>query len=240
MGNLVLGLKLEDNLNDSSAYGNNGSLVSGNLLYTAGQVGRGFLFDDSTRFSIPNESLFDFNFDTPFSVALWIKPDGSAVSGFPTIIHKKSGGNTGWEVYWGKASQDMGFKPQSSTANFDVASIGDAFPSGVMKHFVATYSGNSNRNGIKMYVNGVLNNTGSVLASSGSMLNNNSVYIGAMDTGANDFKGIADEIKIYDYMLSAIEVKALYENRFLWLTKVNILRKIRNSRLLRVKTRTKT
>lgn len=96
---LVVHLKFDDNADDSSGKGNNGSLVGG-PTYVAGKIGKAVHWaaeGDYVTLAAPADLNFGTNVD--FSISLWIK--ATAWSGDPSIIGNKdwnSGGNQGYVV----------------------------------------------------------------------------------------------------------------------------------------------
>ena len=202
----------DDDVLDRSGYGHNGTVV-GTALYTAAKKNDGFNFNDTTYINLANaDSDFDFDFNTPFSVMGWIMPSSTASASFPVIINKVNS-NTGWQVYWSKAGKDIGFKPQSTASNWDTASNGDVIQPDTPAHIACTYAGQSNRSGIKIYVNKALNATGTAATPSGSMLNNTSARIGAdAVTAGNKWRGWIDELRVYSHELSQDEINQHYDN----------------------------
>ena len=73
-------------------------------------------------------------------------------------------------------------------------------------HYVVGVRDGSN---LHMYVDGVLENTGSISDSDYS--NNSPITIGAYNSGDYYFSGSIDDVRIYNRALSEGEVKALYD-----------------------------
>ena len=63
-------------------------------------------------------------------------------------------------------------------------------------HVVINYDRNSNRNGMKIYVDGVISQQGTSSIIIGSLLNNDSVVVGALSAGANKFTGQIDDLMV--------------------------------------------
>jgi hypothetical protein len=77
-------------------------------------------------------------------------------------------------------------------------------------HVVGTYDGST----AKIYLNGQLSNSA---AFSGNIAGSTSdLVIGAYSNKSSFFRGIIDEVRIYDRALTSDEVQALYQNQLSW------------------------
>ena len=72
-----------------------------------------------------------------------------------------------------------------------------------------TYDGNSNQNGMKIYINGILSATGGTAAISNSILNNKLVALGAESDGSRVMFGQLDDMRIYNTELTASQIATL-------------------------------
>jgi hypothetical protein len=74
-----------------------------------------------------------------------------------------------------------------------------------------TYNGNQNMNGVRVYVNNVLDTTPGSAAVSNSILSGQDAMLGARNTGFF-YSGYMDEVGIWNKALSAAEVSAIYNS----------------------------
>lgn len=208
VSNLVSYLKFERNMNDSQSV-NHGS-ITGTEQYADGVYGKAFDFNGSSRVTLLNESTFDYEHTNAFSITFWMK--NSQASGADRVfVAKNSDINTaaGFAVFQESAAAKTRFRLRDTTTNYDVDST-SALNDGSWHFIAATFSGNSNRSGMKLYVDGVLNATGTTLTISTSILNNIPVTIGAESDGGAPLTGQIDDVRIYNKELSATEVSILY------------------------------
>jgi len=83
----------------------------------------------------------------------------------------------------------------------------DSVSTGVWQHLTVSYPGSSN--GSNFYIDGVLNNTGT-LPTFGSP--SSDIFIGRRGQGSNFVNGIQDDIRIYNRVLSAEEIKQIHQS----------------------------
>lgn len=76
-------------------------------------------------------------------------------------------------------------------------------------HVVITYNGSSNQNGIRAYINNVVEDTPGSSAFSGTWLTGQTAMIGQRN-GSFHWVGLIDEVSIWNKALSASEVNELY------------------------------
>ena len=81
---------------------------------------------------------------------------------------------------------------------------------GEWHHCVCTKSTAVNRNGMKIYIDGVLDATGTALAITGSVLNNDAMTLGAGSVGGNPLTGNMKDWKFWDVELVLADVQQLF------------------------------
>jgi hypothetical protein len=208
VSNQISYLKFERNLNDSQSI-NHGS-ITGTELYADGVYGKCLDLNGSSRVTLLNETTFDYEHTQPFSIAFWMK--NSQASGTDRFFVGKTsaiGGAAGFSVFQESGSALTRFRLRDTGTNYDVDTTG-ALNNGQWHHIVVTFSGNSNRSGMKIYVDGVLNNTGTSSAIGASILNNVQVTIGAESDNGVPLTGQIDDVRIYNKELNSSEVSILY------------------------------
>jgi hypothetical protein len=207
---LVAHLKFNDNVTDSA--GSNNGTVTGTTTYVTGKVDKAFSFDGSSYITLANENNFDFERTDPFSVSFWVY--NKAGISFTRIVSKATNiisSVIGWSV--GRSTdinEAVGLVITDGTTPFNIATNGGEVPLNTWTYLTFTYDGSSNQSGMKSYVNGVLSNTGTSSAMTSTIMNNESVVIGAESDGGRTFTGYLDDLRIYSRELDQNEVNVIY------------------------------
>ncbi len=187
-----------------SISGNNGTLVDGPTLQTAGAFngsGTSVTFASGSDYiEIPRSVQNDFSF------AFWVKSDQAASTGtnwyqgyglvdgeVPNIVN-----DFGTSVLGGKFAFGVG---NAETTITSTTAIND----NRWHHVVATRDSSSGE--MKVYVNGI--EEGVTTGPTGTKAAAPRLTIGQIQTGINQFEGSIDELSIYDRVLSVAEVKRL-------------------------------
>jgi len=200
--------EFENNVLDST--GTNDGTVTGNTQFTTGKVGNNaFDFDGSSFITLANEGNFDFEHSDAFSIAFWVKPVSTTSNNDMILAKGTAIAKAGYYVRYLTTNDQIQFILSDGTANFIRNSGNNAAPIDSWTHVVITYAGNSNRDGIKIYINGSLDTTGTPRTMSTSILNNESLTIGAESDGGKVFDGQLDDVMIYDLELTAEKVAIL-------------------------------
>jgi arabinan endo-1,5-alpha-L-arabinosidase len=198
----------EDDLSEStgaqgpgSVVGNRINVPGGTIAFDAGAVGRALVLDGASGVRLPDGLIRDRS----YSISLWLNP--AAVSQFTTAFF-------GWatESSWisvvprgpGGAQNTMLW---SGTAWFD-GTFNTPIPVGAWSHLVMVVDGGT----LRLYLNGELVNT---------MAGFPDVFTPAPATqfalGVNfwdlPYRGLIDQLKIYDEAIAAESVAELYGER---------------------------
>ena len=194
----------EGNVNDSS--GNNKNGVNYSATFVTGTIGaKAAKFNGTTAYVRVPRTI-----STNFSIACWVKTSQAAYGGGQWYNGKglidgyvsPTANDFGTAVVAGKFAFGVG-NPKTTLAS--TASINN----GAWHHVAATRDSASGQ--MRVYVDGVLSNsraTGPMGTRSAASF----LRIGSLQTGASGtfFNGIIDDARVYDYVLSAAEVAALY------------------------------
>jgi hypothetical protein len=192
--------------NADDAYNDNdGSLMNGATATATGQVGQAFSFDGINDY-VKISNAPSLNITEAITVVAWVKPNGWT-GDYEYLLEKGTwAGNGAWFFFLYR---------NSGVANFCIGIPGGIFfkycemigelADGEWSQIVGTYD----RQNIKFYVNGVLNNQ--VEWTEPIRLNSHHVYIGSEGT-ARHFKGKIDEVAIYNRALTADEITQHYRN----------------------------
>jgi len=180
--------------------------ITGTETYVPGQKAFAFDFDGSSSITLANENNFDFERTDEFSVAFWMKGDATSTD---ALISKKSSfaiGDSGWVIV--QENNHILVRISDGTTNFNIfgttGSITTAF-----HHVVVTYSGNSNVNGFKIYIDGSLDTTGPAQTIAGTLINDKFLTFGAFSNADFKYNGFLDDILIFNFELTPSEIAIL-------------------------------
>lgn len=199
---LVSQWKGEGNANDSAG-SNNGTLVNG-TTFAAGKVGQAFSFDGSNDYiNIPdppeNTSL---NLDY-ITIEMWLKPNSS---GNDFVYDKRN--PSGFTGEYDMLLRSSGTFQSTVFAASQVSlleSSSAVIPMNTWTHYAAIWDGQA----LKIYLNGnlVLSKTGS-----GAIAKNSQpLRFGTRSDLSNEkYRGLMDEMAIYNRALSQQEIQAIY------------------------------
>jgi len=137
---------------------------------------------------LANESSFDFDIDDPFSVIFWQKTT-IAAGAFDWLMAKSdAGGNGTWYTAYNIA-EFMEFVVNPSASALVVIATTSLINTDVWKLLGATFEGNSNFNGMRVYFNGALEATGTPFAMVGTILNNEDMRYANSTVASLDYEG---------------------------------------------------
>ena len=188
---------------DKSGYANHGT-AHGTVSYQedgAPNRGYGVSFNDVADYIDCGDS---YKFDpTNITLEAWIKP--SAITGNQSFVSRNAAyrlmleDNKAQLIIIGDSVGYSGVQEDTGTVVV-----------GEWVHIVGTFDSSLGSNQMKLYVNGVLSKEGDL---NDCIRNGNQVLtIGTQNpAGSNYFVGSIDGVKIYNYALSAIQVKTSYQ-----------------------------
>ena len=206
MSEITAILHLDDNVDDSSGYGNNGE-IQGSLSYVSGRFNKAIDFTASTAnyINISDQAYFS-PANNNFSVIMWINPD---VTGEQYFASKAEALNYEWAL---EIQSD-------NTVKFWMWSLGGLTKCGAISTSTITagkwYMVGGIFNGTICKV--IFNNTVTVAASYGGGIGDGTaeVVLGKRgDDSWNEFDGQIDEFTIYNRSLSDSEVSDIYDTSF--------------------------
>jgi hypothetical protein len=188
--------------------GNNGTLASNcptiSPSWVVGKIGDALSFNGTSNNVLVNDSV-NLNFTTSMSVSVWIKWNVSPSTGAPyaTIVNKN--GDRQYRLQHNGTNTNFEFGIKTNIADAYVTSL--TSPSaGVWYHLVGTWDGSL----IKLYINGVLEKTGTRTGTIPS--STIPVKIGSSSSNARWFNGIIDEVNLWDRALTQEEVTEVYSS----------------------------
>ena len=204
----------------TTAVNSSNTAFNGTILQAArvaaGKIGRGLSFDGVNDWVTVNDiTASPLDLTTGMTIEAWVNP--AAMSGWETVVLKERGaagtGLLSYALYaHDGAPQGNGFAgpagylrpaPANSTTDQGVRQASHtAIPLNTWTHLATTYDGASQR----FYINGVLVAT---RAQTGSIaVGNQPLRIGGNNVSGEFFRGIIDEVRVYNRALSAADITA--------------------------------
>ena len=208
-GSLVALWHGEGNALDS--VGNNHGTLLGGAGFVPGVSGQGFLLDGVNDYiRVPDSAALHLS--GALSVEMWFQRADAA--SFGTLIDKRSLNNCNFGVIM---SGDWGFQlyyndPAVYAGNLFEISFSSVPGAGVFHHLVATYrQASPNQVELKTYVDGQLIRTDVLAGNLANTFNGSALAIGSARDGADAFfRGVIDEVALYNYALSPSQVTSNY------------------------------
>lgn len=214
---MVAFYKFDGNLNDLSGYNNNGNAITANgvFTYANGVAEKSLIYDGASYVEVNDSDSLDM--DKGFTCSVWLNVDSYRNSGndYQPIVDKQDGGS----FLWKDRSAYLVHVGFDDRATLELHRSGKDAGTGERAIFAAKQPANkwymltitANGEEMKCYMDGVLKQTvtknNSIPHSLGKLMigimrnvNNNTTY----------FKGKMDELRLYNYALSATQISALY------------------------------
>lgn len=201
--------KFEDSLTDEIGT-QNLSVVSGSAGYVDTPFGRGL--DFTADYFAASDTPYDRDINQALSIEFWIDFD-SLGTDMVVIAKGTAFAGTGYYVYKDTANNIV-FRINTNTPQTNVVASTTVVAANTWYHVVCTFSGNSDRNGMKIYINGVLEATGTAQAMTGSALNNDNFTVGAETDGGVQLDGQMTHARFYTAELTASQATELYRKNF--------------------------
>lgn len=198
------------NAHDYSGNNIDGTVTGATWNSTGGKYGGAYMFDGvSNNISINN--FRDVHPRNAFTLEAWIKTLGKGGTQYQAIIDTSKSGYSGFMMRLG--ANDNKIRLGFANASLDITTAGDSnLNNNTWYHVAATWDGTKNSNGIKIYVNGILDKQATSTVS-GDINSSRVLTIGQeLSGGTTFFNGTIDEVRIYNRTLSQSEVTTLYQN----------------------------
>ncbi len=181
---------------DSSGRGHDGSFVAGNPAWVEGKYAGALRFDGVSKVEIPDHA--DFHLEDAVSVALWANPEAVQLEDAKFFIKQKSTYYPYCLQYDGN-SQTIYANISNESAQFNTRPKLPNFP-GQWAHLCFTYDGSA----LILYKDG--EEVARVAASGKLRQNDLSLTIGGRLSSSHNFKGIIDDVRLYNRALTRDEI----------------------------------
>ena len=220
---LLAHFEFEGGLTDSSGHYLRPKVFTGEPQFPAGIVNKSVDFDGETHAELGDTGGFER--DRPFSLAVWIRSNGTLE--MPVITHLDGPSDRqGFELYMDAAipigdlrrGARVGFRlvhhaPDDALDIQTVEYLPTAAKDGAVPrpwyHVTANYDGSGKASGLELWINGVRAKTTAVKDNlTGSIRNTKPLEIGNQALG-RAFKGQLDDLRLYDRALTANEIQHL-------------------------------
>ena len=160
-------------------------------------------------------TIRDFSFKDPFSFGVWTKAQRKL--GGAAIIAKMDEGakHRGWDLYHQNGQYAVHIIDSWPENALKVRTKKAVFKKGKWEHVVATYDGSGKPEGIRIYLDGKLQETETeknTLKPDAKLNTKTPLKVGQRSGGALYDGGMVQDVRIYDSALSAEDVKAEMES----------------------------
>ena len=191
--------------------------ITGATKGAPGIIGTAYSFDGFGDYvDFGDVSDFDMEYNLPFSISFWNNHTSTSNDVFIGKIQNLAHTKKGWVIMksFGRIILQLNGGTSAGSNELQVITdSGETYNDGTLRHFVVTYDGSADQTGVKFYVNGTLVSHGTTFNTlSATILNTDSMRIGATSTGSNEIRGNIDEVAIYNRTLSQEEVTQLYND----------------------------
>ena len=177
--------------------GNRGLAVGRNVRRAEGRFGRGLAFNGkSSSLTVSGRPVLDL--DDAMTLSAWVKPQSAR--GTRTIVARLGRGGAAYAVHAATAKGGPGGEARLARGTRRV-SVPEDLPLGKWTHVALTYDGSRMR---------LYKNAGEVssIPMTGSLRDaNGPLRIGGRVPGGGWFKGVLDEVRVYNRALSAAEIR---------------------------------
>jgi len=172
-----------------------------------------FEFDGTDDFV--NIGTTSLGITTAISISAWVKIPTTNTGGGGANIQviacedTTSGGQRNWNMFWrGTGSNYFAWVVfHTNLSSSTVTTTGITPNNGQWHHILGTYDGTTNANGIKLYVDGVLNVQGTAVSTGLNSFSSSEPTIGAFTNGsARRFEGNIDEVAVWNSEINISDV----------------------------------
>ncbi len=202
---------------DRSGVGNDGTLTGGPPV-VEGRVGQALSFDNVNDYVLAGSPAAVDNLETQggggMTASAWIYPVSGGTFG-GVIVGKRSAPSPGggdWAFTMHQDGDAIKFYKSHSTTSLEATTVAGSIALNRWQFVTVTWNGGSTRSSVTFYIDGVLVPTSTSGGSDG---------VGTKDSDASNvvsissqfvqYDGLIDEVRLHNRILSAAEVKALYD-----------------------------
>jgi hypothetical protein len=201
--------------NDSSKNNLEATLVNFNPIedWVSGKINNALQFRGNSYVNCGNHPTISEIAPTGFSISCWTKIFLGGSDGLQNTIISTGGTSSGhYKLVVNSLNQLVGTIYTDTTVETITSTL--TIADGSWHNLIMTYDPDLSLDQIKLYIDGVVNIThtilpGVVISVPGDVV---SVYIGTLDEGSDFFIGLIDDFRVYGIPLTSNDVTVLYEN----------------------------
>ncbi len=180
---------------------------NGSVDWRQGRYGSSLELANGGYLSKTDDADFDFTASEQFTISMWFKRSTATAKEY-LLTKSEEGVNGGYQLYMA-SDGDIVFEIDDDSAwgpDASVTTTAANYDDGQWHHVSVLKNGTT---GIYIYIDGVFVVSNTSISGVGSLVNNDSLYIGVGDDGvSNYFNGSIDDIKIYRYNRSQSQIEA--------------------------------
>ncbi len=197
---------------DASGTGNTGALGASPTTpgwLVGAKIGNGLFFDGADDI-VNCGSGANLDNLAALTASAWINA-GSMGEGVLGRILDKTATTFKWRVNTAGTNQ-IGFAVDYATTNLERVSATNAITTGSWYHVLVTWTGSATATNAKIYVNGVEVAYATTINGSGARVDDSagSLCIGNDNLTNRTFAGYLDDVRVYNRVLTAAEITAVY------------------------------
>jgi len=203
---------------DSTGNGNTGTLYNFNLkkCWVEAKINNGLEFDGVDDYvNLGKASAISGIGNASFTISAWVKLSQNVIVNSTYDIISNSGASSAgtYILTLDDTSSDQVMKVVGSiytSSGAQTVTGSDTINDGSWHNLVFVL--NTSDTTIKVYVDGSLDSSASYSGSLSSLSPANYVYLGSKDKTTNFFRGVMDDVRIYNVAFSSSNVQTLYNN----------------------------
>lgn len=202
--------RFDNSLVDIGGLQNDLVVAAGSETYVAGKVGASsFSFNGSTYLQVTDAINYKFERNEPFAVAFWVYPSGGA--GTDSLVVKSNDLTTGvgWKIFYDWSTNKITFTLADGTTGYSVTSAA-TFAADTWSHCTCTFDASSNRSGMKIYKDSILDATGTSSVISNTIESAALLSLGGESDGGSLYQGRLDDVTIFGQMITQEDITGLY------------------------------
>lgn len=196
---------------DSAKYQTNPTMYEFDIYndWVVGKVNNALRFNGSSYLDCGNNADIAEIAQDGFSISVWVKIFEGGSSGLNNTIISTAGTASGhYKMVVNATSNLVGTLYTSSGSETVTSSINVA--DGNWHNLIMVY--NSDDLELKLYIDGVLDNTTSIVGTVAIPGDITNIYLGTYNAGIDFFIGMMDDFRIYNMPLSLNDITVLYQN----------------------------
>ena len=186
------------------------SIAMVNTSWTTGQFGNATQFNGSNSY-VTFGNVLGFERTDPFSMSIWVKRNDTGIQ--QTFIGKRDSTARGYSIFV-QASNVISFALTNTVGtNFARISTVNTFTNtSKWYNIITTYDGSSSVNGLKLYIDGILQNVTLDSNTLTSTISNTGHFnLGSFNNGTQNFNGSVDHVAVWNgTVLSQTDVTRIY------------------------------